>query len=82
MEPSMFELIMHGGVPMLSLVLLYLLAKHHILTLKQHRIDEKECAARIKALEEGYRAKVEELLKEQIKWVEKINETLTEGHND
>jgi hypothetical protein len=79
MDPAMFEWIMHGGVPALSLVLLYMLAKHHIKVLNQHRKDEREWAERVRKLEEAYRAKVEELLKEQIRWVEKISENLAES---
>ena len=79
MELTIFNFIMHGGVPALSLVLLYLLAKHHIKTLAQYRLDEHEWFTRTTKLEEAYRLKVEELLKEQIKWVERISETLAES---
>lgn len=79
MEPSLFELVMHGGVPALSLVLLYLLARHHIRTLKQHKRDEREWMQKVSDLEEAYRTKVEELLTGQIAWVEKISEALSES---
>ena len=79
MDPTILEFIVRGGVPILSLVLLFLLAKHHIKTLREHRSDEKACVEKLGALEEAYRAKVEELLKEQIRWVEKISDTLAES---
>lgn len=79
MEPATFEWILHGGVPALSLVLLYLLARHHIKVITQHRKDEREWLEEIRSLEEGYRKKVEELLKEQIRWVEKISDNLAES---
>lgn len=79
MDPALIEFIIRGGVPALSLVLLYLLAKHHTKVIAQHRKDEREWSNQIRALEEAYRAKVEELLKEQIKWVEKVSKNLAES---
>lgn len=82
MDPStmtIFDWIMHGGVPALSLVLLYLLAKHHVRVLSEHRKDERALAAKLEKLESDYRSKIEELLKDQVKWVEKISNKLAES---
>jgi len=76
LDISLIDYIIKSGVPALALILLYLLAKHHINSLSEHRKDAKEAEDALRALELGYRNKIEDLLKEQLKMVQTISATM------
>lgn len=92
MDPAfsaLITLILQNGVPGLLLVILVVLAKHHLRTLKEHH-SEKEAmkkehdAALSKAaedqreLEKELRVKIEELLKDQLETQKPLTEALVE----
>lgn len=78
LDITTFDILVKSGVPTLALILLYLLAKHHISSLREHRKDARESEDTLRALELAYRNKIEDLYKGQLKVVQDISATMTE----
>jgi len=76
---ELLQLVLHGGIPALSLIILYLFAKHHLKVIDQHREDDKRCDEKLRQIEEDFRAKLEEVYKGELKLVESVTEALSES---